>query len=442
MAPLESTNYQNILAQAQAQLNQLLGSTEGGQNAGGSNGASSYVNSVWGLAGSTEQLISGDDSQKANAINNIVNKLTDLLSSLGPNDSANANKKVKANDKKIAENDAQAQETSMTIDSKLQEIFNQCEAGTKTIEDALAEIQKLGGDDGGEIAKVQEQLDEHLQTIENNKLVLNDDSANSKDRQAALKNILGAASAINSLVTTVNGYLEQIQEQNAVVENASNGISELMTQTSEVITQGIQSIQGNIGKAQQLQGESTLMATESVAKDTAGGIQVAIGEAMTSGLHSVVTGSTGAKYIMSGNDKINAGATLMQGSTQGLAKLTQSVGSMGSYLTEFTNFAYGIGQVVGGTSELVGQYDTTVNAMISSIGSWDVVSEANDQLQTYVTEYAAELPQEMTEDAEEAPVSTEPNQGSASEETNVNTDAENIFKKFEFDTSIFKATSK
>ena len=225
-------------------------------------------------------------------------------------------------------------------------------------------------------------------------------------------------------------------------KNASNGISELMTQTSEVITQGIQSIQGNIGKAQQLQGESTLMATESVAKDTAGGIQVAIGEAMTSGLHSVVTGSTGAKYIMSGNDKINAGATLMQGSTQGLAKLTQSVGSMGSYLTEFTNFAYGIGQVVGGTSELVGQYDTTVNAMISSIGSWDVVSEANDQLQTYVTEYAAELPQEMTEDAEEAPVSTEPNQGSASEETNVNTDAENIFKKFEFDTSIFKATSK
>ena len=80
--------------------------------------------------------------------------------------------------------------------------------------------------------------------------------------------------------------------------------------------------------------------------------------------------------------------------------------------------------------------------MITSIGSWDVVSEANDQLQTYVTEYAAELPPEMTEGAEETPVTTEPNQDNASQETPVNTDAENIFKKFEFDTNIFKTTSK
>ncbi len=428
MAPLESTNYQNILTQAQGQLNQLLSLTEGGQTG---SGASSYINSVWGLAGNTEQLINGDDSQKASAIQNIVTKLTDLLSNLGTGEAGKANKRVKENDKKIADNDNQAQKTSMTIDAKLQEIMNQCEAGSKSIEDAIKQIQELGGDNG-EIGKVQEQLDEQLQIIEDNKQVLNDDSANSKDRQTALKNILGAASAINTLVTNVNEILGQIEEQNAIVENASTQIADLSTGAAEILAEGTRDIQENMAKTGQLQSENTIMATESVVKDTAGATQIAIGEAMSSGPQAVVAGATGAKYIMSGNDKVNAGATLMSGSVQGLQKLTQSVGSMGSYLTEFANFANGIGQFAEGVTELVGEYDTTANAMITSIGSWDVVTDANNQLQAYVEEYSGGIEETVGEE--------EQNKG---QDLEIGYTAENnIFKKFEFDTNIFKAASK
>ena len=428
MAPLENANYQNILTQAQGQLNQLLSLTEGGQTG---SGASSYINSVWGLAGNTEQLINGDDSQKASAIQNIVNKLTDLISNLGTGEAGKANKRVKENDKKIADNDNQAQKTSMTIDAKLQEIMNQCEAGSKSIEDAIKQIQELGGDNG-EIGKVQEQLDEQLQIIEDNKQVLNDDSANSKDRHTALKNILGAASAINTLVANVNEILGQIEEQNAVVENASTQIADLSTGAAEILAEGTRDIQENMAKTGQLQGENTIMASESVVKDTAGATQIAIGEAMSSGPQAIVAGATGAKYIMSGNDKVNAGATLMSGSVQGLQKLTQSVGSMGGYLTEFANFANGIGQFAEGATELVGKYDTTVNSMITAIGSWDVVTDANNQLQAYVEEYSGGLEETVGEE--------EQNKG---QDLEVGYTAENnIFKKFEFDTNIFKAASK
>ena len=452
MAPLTNTNYQSIMAQANQQMQQLKNITSSGnweeilsilqnQVQGQLPGAGK---SIFNIAQNGEQMFTGDANQKAAAFQNILNSITDLLGNLGTKESAKANKEVKQNDKEIQKNDQDANKLHQTVDAQLQNIMEQCTSGAKTIEDAIKEIEALGGDKG-KIAEAQAELEQHLATIEENKTILNNGVSSPDAKKQALVNILNAASAINSLVILVNDYKSQIESQNSIVEKTSTDLADLTTNATQILGQGMQDMAQLMQNGQAQTVKTTEMSAKGTANTSAGTTQITIGESLTSGPQAMVTSSEGVKYIMSGNDKVNAGATLMSGSIQGLAQLTQSMGQMGSYLQYFANFANGIGKFSEGAQELVGQYDATVNPMITALGSWEQVGSANDTLQNYISEYTSDIAGTNSQSSGfQFGFNTQNNTNVNDKQTEIeNTDSKDMnFKEFTFDTSIFRATQK
>ena len=442
---LGQTNYSQIVAEAQSKVKELLGlinidgvsETGAGAKATKSTGYSgpNIGNLLNGTANNIATIVEDSDQQKASAIQDIMSDLMDLFSNLGTGASSKASKEVKNNDKKIEDNKKSAEETSKKVSEKVQGILKDCEANATNIADAIASIEKLGGDKG-EIAKVEQQLEEQLEIIEDNKEILSSD-ADSKEKKDALVNILNASSAIAGLVEQVAGYKEQILAQNAIVEENSNKIAELTTDSANAISEGVNKMQESLVNAGVLTEEQATLSIKSAKQTATGTAQESTGQALSS---NWVTATEGAKYILSGNDKLNAGATLMRGATQGLSKLTASIGEMGQYLTLFTEFGNGIGSFAEGAVQLIGQYDTTVNPMIESIGSWDNIAKASKELETYTQTYA----QETLGETQESTSQTQGQNSKKIEATDIqNADDENMkFKKFEFDTSIFTANAK
>ncbi len=384
MAPLNSnTDYQQIINQAMSQLSAL------GVN-GGTKGASSsennYVNSVWGLVQNGQAAVEGEDGQKAAAITNIVNGLMDMLTKLGTGEAAKANKEVRENDKKVRELDSKANEAVQNTESKVQEIVNQIAQNTSDITKALETIQELGGDKGA-VAEAQAQLEEQLAVVETNQKILNDKDAKPEEKQAALQAITGAAAIINGLVESVMDMQSKIQEQNGVVETASNNVAGLVENAAEVVTTGIQNVQSNIQSGQGLFAKETTTATTGAINEATGKAATSAGQALSS---NFVTASQGAKLIMTGSDQSMAGQTRIQGSAANLAALTKSIGQMGSDLSSVANFTNSIGQVAGGVSDLVGQYDAALPSVITATGSWTQVADANAQLEQAIAEYAGQ----------------------------------------------------
>lgn len=384
MAPLNTnTDYQQIINQAMSQLSAL---GVNGDTKGASSSENNYVNSVWGLVQNGQAAVEGNDEQKAAAIKNIVSGLMDMLTKLGTGEAAKANKEVRENDKKARELDSKANEVAQTTESKVQDIVSQIAQNTSDITKALETIQELGGDKGA-VAEAQAQLEEQLAVVEENQKILNNKDAKPEEKQAALQAITGAAAIINGLVESVMDMQSKIQEQNGVVETASNNVAGLVGNAAEVVTTGIQNIQSNILAGQGLFAKETAGATTGAINEVTGNAATSAGQALSS---NVATSSMGAKLLKTGADQSMAGQTRIQGSAANLAALTKTIGQMGSDLSSVANFTNSVGQVAGGVSDLVGQYDAALPAVITATGSWTQVADANAQLEQAIAEYAGQ----------------------------------------------------
>lgn len=384
MAPLNTnTDYQQIINQAMSQLSAL---GVNGDTKGASSSENNYVNSVWGLVQNGQAAVEGNDEQKAAAIKNIVSGLMDMLTKLGTGEAAKANKEVRENDKKARELDSKANEVAQTTESKVQDIVSQIAQNTSDITKALETIQELGGDKGA-VAEAQAQLEEQLAVVEENQKILNNKDAKPEEKQAALQAITGAAAIINGLVESVMDMQSKIQEQNGVVETASNNVAGLVGNAAEVVTTGIQNIQSNIQAGQGLFAKETAGATTGAINEVTGNAATSAGQALSS---NVATSSMGAKLLKTGADQSMAGQTRIQGSAANLAALTKTIGQMGSDLSSVANFTNSVGQVAGGVSDLVGQYDAALPAVITATGSWTQVADANAQLEQAIAEYAGQ----------------------------------------------------
>ena len=418
-AELGQTNYSQIVAEAQNKVKELLGliNVDGTSEAGAKEtkgtgySGPNIGNLLNGSANNIATIVEGSDQQKANAIQDIMSDLMDLFSSLGTGASSKARKEVKTNDKKIEENKKTAEETSRKVNEKVQEILNNCETSSANIAEALALIEELGGDKG-QIAELKAKVNEQVDIIEANKEILTSSDKSSEEKKNALVNILNASKAISELTEVVDGLKEQIEAQNAIVEDNSAKIAELTTNSAEVISDGVNKMQESLVNAGVLTQEQATLSIKSAKQTATGTAQEATGQAMT---NFWATASQGAKYILSGNDKLSAGATLMQGATQGLSKLTGSIGEMGQYLTQFTEFGNGLGSFIEGAAQLIGQYDATVSPMIQSIGSWENVTAGLGELNSLVTTDLSNLGYEVDNEGNIEKANSNNNNGSNSD---------------------------
>lgn len=408
-------NAQSILNNAMSMLKQI----DAGSSSTGSAGSSSnYVNSIFTLAQNGMDAIEGNDQQKANSVAKMVQGLMDMLSSISCSETTKANQTNQKNSKKINETEKRNNEVVQETEAKVNEITQSIATSTNQILDAMKEIEKLGGDKGL-IQSAQTQLEEQLQIIEENKAILNGEKDG--DKKAALAAIEGASAQITALVGNVQGYQALIEAQNSVVADAVDNISQQITNSTTVIQEGLEKVQGNIANMQQQATVNTqVVADGGVDKAVGKGLEQT-GEAMTK---TPVTASTGAQAIVKGNIKSNTGDTKIKGATQNLTKVTASIGQMGSDLTNLANLTNSIGQVGESAIEIVGQYESALEPVITAIGSFANIESGNETLTKSIEEYKGQL------NETEKPEEDETNENKKEPKVNSNI-------KFNFDRKVF-----
>ena len=409
-----SIDLQSILNSAKSQLSSL----EGLGSSNGTTSSNNYVNSVWGLVQNGQTAIEGNDSQKAESIVKIVKNLLSTFSSIGANENAQATKDVKANDDKATELSNDAENTTKSTEEQVNDLIAQISDGSKTVSEAISKLEELGGDKG-QLAEVQQKLDEQIAIIEQNKQILNDDSANAETKKAALANLQTAAGAIDELVANVSSIQNAIQEQNTTVEEATNNIAGFIEQSASVISNGVETLQKYIQ-----QGAAQTVTNTVAAAD--GATNIAVGTTAESmGTVGTFTGfglGAGAKLLKIGADQIAAGGTRIAGSTKTLASLTTALGKMGTDIQNIANFTNSVGGVAEGVISLVGDYESKTESLITATGSWIEVANVNDEFKTAITDYQSNNGLENADKTEKT-----------------SSTQDNSSNKFEFDPQKFKA---
>ncbi len=407
-----TSNLQSVLNQAMAQLQGMnFGSgTFGTQGSGSSK--SSYVNSIFGLVQQGQQAIEGNDEQKARATVNIIQGLLSLIS-LGGNHQAEANQEVNRNSQDITNTENAADKKAQEIQSKIEEITNNIASNTQNINSAIEEIEKLGGNTS-KIKEIQEQILEQLDIIEQNKKDLNTPDK----KEQALAAISTAAATINELVNSMGQMIldmqAEIESQNAIIDENVNSISGLITESAEKISEGATDIQAYIKKDAAAGTKATQITTQGGTDVPTGTAEVTAGEAINSNIFSATfSGGKGIKLIMDGNQRISAGQTRISGGVANLSSVMQGIGKMGNDISSLSDYANAIGKIGEGAIDLVGVYQSKLQPLIDSLGSYNMeaVVAANEALQSEVKELQnGNLPEndktenEGVEAAEEAPI--------------------------------------
>lgn len=319
-----------------------------------------------------------------------IQTIGNIYSNLGTNDEAEAVKKNQNDNEKIKENKDKSNEIFNSLNESLNTILSSCNEKKEVIENALEVIEKLGGDKGM-IAKKQEELQEKLAIIKAQQEILNNPNTKSDERRQAIRTILDCASCINAIAAEVDEYKSQLEEQQNAVKSASKEVNELTEEMESIKEEGSKNVEELTTENIELIYESTNKVAQGTQKEVLGGQQVATGTAMTSGPQAIVSGSTGAKLILSGKSKIAGGTLLMSGAADDFKNITTNVNSIQKGFETFTSYVQGIGEFNDGITKLVGAFDTTVEPMITSIGTWEGVKSTNQALKEYSTEYAQSI---------------------------------------------------
>ena len=379
---MSGTDVQSILNNALSQLKSIESS---GSATGGSSSNTQFINSIYSLVGDAETLSEGGNQQTASAVGGIVKNVINAILSLGTGERDKANQEVKTNTENANTLGQNAETTFQNTNQQVTEIMNSITENTSSLESAMEQIQALGGDQGV-IAEAQEQLEEQLTIIEEQKNILNSSDSTPQEKEAALNSINNASVVIAGLVESIGTYQAEIEAQNAAVETATTNVSGLIEQSVSTIADGAAKLQAYM---QQGAGQITTNTTSSVTgtgNTVTGQSATAAGNAASS---NVFTASIAPKLLRIGADQSGAGTIRLGGAVSNLSALTKAIGEMGSDLTEMANFVNSVGGIGENFLNLVGQYGETLEPVIVAVGSWDAVADANEQLQTAITDYSA-----------------------------------------------------
>lgn len=402
-----NTDLQSILNQAMSQLGSL--SVSSGSTTGSSS-SSSYINSVWGLAQEGQTALNGGETEKAQAIVKMVQNLLGMLSSLGTNESSKANKEVNKNNKAVSDVENGAKEVADKTQAEIDSIKNDIKNNNIDIKTALAKIEELSGNQE-DITKAQEEVKEQIDIIDKNLRILNNDTSNQGEKANALNAIKTASETISNITSTIVFLTKEnqdaIQEQTKIVENAANNIASLIEKSVSTISNGTVDLQSYIQTAGQQIVTNTTSSTTGASNEIIGAKATAIG--------SMPFNFAGAKFIQIGADQTMAGGIRIAGATKNISTLTKAIGTMGSDITNIIGSTENIQGVGAGATELVGQYQTKLNSIITATGSWSQIVEANNELTEAISTYEGSL-----------------------EETSKGNEKEQNNKKLEFDTQKFR----
>ena len=378
-----NTDLQSMLQQALGQIKSLDAGQSNIKSIAGYSGTD-LSRSLWTIAGEAEQAINGNNEDRARASISILQGILNMIS-FG-NHQAEAQREVKQNSDNINKNENQENKKAVELQQQIEGFAASIAANSSNIENALDKLDALGNDNN-DLESIKEQILEQLKVIEENQQKLN----NPETREEALEAISNAALTIDSLVElmgqTILNIQKNIEEQNSIIEQNLNEVTQTLVKSTENISQGVADIQKYIQKDAQEGTRATQISEKGATNIATGEAEVAAGEAANSNVFSAfVSGGQGVKLIIDGNKRISGGNTGVSGGIQNLRSVMTGIGKMGQDISSLSELTNSLGKIGDGVLDLAGQYQDKIQPYIASIGTYDIkaICAANENLQTQV----------------------------------------------------------
>lgn len=374
-----------------AQLNQISGGQVGSQTF--AKGSVSFNDVAW--FSNAVQGLDSDSSpeQKASTIQGLVQKALSLFDKLASREAKAAQQEVKNETKKTEELLKKSQELGMTLEGKFSDISSSIDSQTEIVTDAV----KLIDETKKSLEEKQKEIEAIVAQIEAKQKELA--TASTPEKQAAkLAEIQGFAQQIADIGISIEADNENLKNLSAAVEDTNKEI-ETATQNMTVVEQD------GAGQIQQLAQEAGRNTTEVTTTNVTGGTNQATSAAAEAAANAASTNiftgtSVAPKLQQVAQDQGSAANIRLSSIASNINKIAQGIGSLNNATNIISSFQNSIGSSLDNYATQIGSWNTAIEPVITSIGSFANIAEGATELDQAVKTDLGSLGFEVNENGE------------------------------------------
>lgn len=353
MTSINTSEFNTTVYQLQGIFKQL------GSSAMGEYGT--YVNSVFAIGGSIEQIANGNESQKSAAIQSLINQAMNLVNKL-VNIQASANNKVREDREKARKVEEEAVATEQELNSNMQQIGSEIDGQTQIVENASLEIQESQE----ALAAKEEKINKIIKQIQTEQEALKN-ATTIEEKRAILGTIETLGLDISSLMADISSYQETLENATSVVEAAFTNIETAKGNAVQKQQDGQLKVIENTQEAAEATSSTVATQAEGVKNITLG---TALEASATAEIFiPIVGGVVSSQSAQKGAELIAAGTTETTGSLTNLQSLLQGIGKVSNNTQLLSTFKTAIGGALNTFNSSIGSWNAAVQPMITSIGS-------------------------------------------------------------------------
>lgn len=352
---------------------------------GGSSAESGTVNfaqaagQTW-AAGGLFIDANASEEQKVQAVSSTI---TSLLKLFGANEAGAANKEVQENEQAAANLNESIRTTAENTNSKVNELVSQMQNVAANIQ---AQLDKIN-DDNKEKEEQQKKLQEHLETIDLCKGILENANSTSAERTVAIEKLKAAGKGITEISQAIAKIQANSEDEQDQVEDLSSDQTDINDQVDTTIQGSTQQMEVAASKVSTQQATNTTTqvtgtvneTTSATAKATAASVRAA---AQSSSFIPIVGSAASAsgealalKLDQVSGDQKRAALSRIPSAVQTLAKVAASEIARQTSLTDFANLsAYALG-----ASDEASAISNTFYSFLEPIGAWLEADNTEDQ---------------------------------------------------------------
>lgn len=372
MAPFNVSELNKLYAQ----INQVSGNSLSGTSFG--QGMQSYNDIAWfSNAIGTVGEDNASPEQKASAIQAMVEKALSIFEKFANKEAQAASKEVLKETKASQELVTRSENLKINLEGSLSDIQTDIESQSGIITEAqesLIEVQES-------IEKKQQEIEDIVKEIEAKQKELA--NAKTPEEKASILTVIQCyAAEISNIGLSIEADATNLQNLQEAVDNTVTEIEASTQNLANTEQNGLQKLAEQANSVGNLGIEVTETGTKGTTnKATA----VAAGRAADAASTNVFTGSSIAtKLRMTENDQNQASSKRLGSIAGNLNKLAQGIGGLSNATQVIATFQNTIGGALDNYIGLIGQWDTALEPVITSIGSFTGIAEGVEELNTSV----------------------------------------------------------
>lgn len=352
-------------------LEQISGNSSNSSN---SSNDAAFLNSIFTVGNSAAQIGQAKTSEeKANAVNNLVKQALSIFEKIAGNEAKVAKNEVKKQSSKTEKLVQKSENLTVELEGKFNKVAKSIDNQTQIVEKANSLLEKTQKS----IEKKQKKIQEIVEKIAEKQEELK--SATTEDEKAKiLTEIQGFATNIAKIGLTIEADNENIQNLTEAVENTTENIEAATNEMAVVEQDGIAQIQQTAQEAGQAGTEIAQTGTKGATNKVTGEAAQKAAEAASTNILSGT--SIAPKLYKTANDQNQASQTRLSSIRGNINRVAQGIGGLNNATEIIASFQNSIGGALGNYSELVGQWDTAVEPVIVSLGSFSELATATEEL--------------------------------------------------------------